>query len=49
MPPVAILFPSAGVWLVKRTSPKEFHVAILTAPFLVGLKLVYDAVIVLVS
>ena len=41
--PVAILSTYAGVWLVRRVSADRFYAIILLLPFLIGVKLTYDA------
>jgi uncharacterized protein len=41
--PVAIASTFAGVWLTRRFSPDRFYGAILALTFLVGAKLIYDA------
>ena len=42
--PVAILSTFAGVWVIRRISADKFYGVILAATFLIGLKLIYDAV-----
>ena len=41
--PVAILATLAGVWMVRRVSAKRFYPLILTLTFLIGVKLIWDA------
>ena len=43
--PVAILSTFAGVWLVRRVSPQRFYGAIYVLMIVVGVKLVWDAVV----
>jgi uncharacterized membrane protein YfcA len=43
--PVAIASTFAGVWLVRRVSPARFYAAIYLLMVLVGIKLVWDALI----
>jgi uncharacterized membrane protein YfcA len=43
--PVAILSTVAGVWLVRRVPPERFYTAIYWLMILVGLKLVWDALV----
>lgn len=43
--PVAILSTIAGVWLVRRVSAERFYTAIYWLMILVGVKLVYDALV----
>ncbi|MBX3565326.1 MAG: sulfite exporter TauE/SafE family protein [Sphingomonas sp.] len=43
--PVAILSTIAGVWLVRRVSAERFYTAIYWLMILVGIKLVWDAVV----
>lgn len=47
--PLAILATLAGVWLVRRVSAERFYSLILTLTFLIGFKLTYDAVRILIS
>lgn len=46
--PVAVLSTFAGVWLVRRVSADRFYAIILVITFLIGAKLIYDAVPALV-
>ena len=46
--PVAIAATFAGVWLVRRVSAARFYNAVLLLTFLIGVKLTYDALRVLV-
>ncbi len=46
--PVAILSTFAGVWLTRRVSADRFYAIILALTFLIGAKLIYDAVRALV-
>ncbi|MES2986688.1 MAG: sulfite exporter TauE/SafE family protein [Pseudomonadota bacterium] len=43
--PVAILSTIAGVWLVRRVSAERFYTAIYWLMILVGIKLVWDAIV----
>lgn len=43
--PVAILSTIAGVWLVRRVPPERFYTAIYWLMILVGIKLVWDALV----
>lgn len=43
--PVAILSTFAGVWLVRRVSPKRFYAAIYVLMILVGAKLLWDGIV----
>jgi uncharacterized membrane protein YfcA len=43
--PVAILSTLAGVWMVRRISPARFYTAIYVLMMLVGIKLIWDAVV----
>ena len=43
--PVAVASTFAGVWLVRRVSPARFYTAIYVLMVLVGIKLIYDAVV----
>ena len=46
--PVAILSTFGGVWLTRRVSADRFYAIILALTFLIGVKLIYDAVRALV-
>ncbi len=46
--PIAVLSTFAGVWLVRRVAPDRFYAIILFITFLIGVKLTYDAVMVLI-
>ena len=46
--PVAILSTFGGVWLTRRVSADRFYAIILALTFLIGVKLIYDAVWALV-
>lgn len=43
--PVAILSTMAGVWMVRRIAPERFYTAIYVLMMLVGVKLIWDAVV----
>lgn len=43
--PVAILSTLAGVWVVRRIAPERFYTAIYVLMMLVGVKLIWDAVL----
>ena len=47
--PVAILSTFAGVWIVRRVSTDRFYAIILIITFVIGAKLIYDAVQALVA
>jgi uncharacterized membrane protein YfcA len=42
--PLAIVATLAGVWLVRRVSAERFYPLILILTFLIGVKLIYDAI-----
>lgn len=43
--PVAILSTVAGVWMVRRIAPERFYTAIYVLMMLIGVKLIWDALV----
>jgi uncharacterized membrane protein YfcA len=46
--PLAVLSTFAGVWLVRRVAPDRFYAIVLLLTFLIGVKLIHDALLALV-